>query len=84
MPASSGAAPLDAGVARWFVVLATKDASLGSKGISAFVLDAEQVGVTVEKPEKKLGLRSSKTAMVTLDEKGKPRNAALMCDHHSG
>lgn len=67
----------NAGVARWFVVLATRDTALGPKGISAFVLDAEQTGVTVEKPEKKMGLRSSKTAMVTLDEAEVPAENLL-------
>jgi len=67
----------NAGVARWFVVLATRDASLGPRGISAFVLDAEQPGVNVEKPEKKMGLRSSKTAMVTLDEAEVPAENLL-------
>ena len=58
----------NAGVARRFVVLATGDARLGAKGISAFVLDAEQPGVSVHPPEKKMGLKSSATAMVSLDD----------------
>jgi len=58
----------NAGVARRFVVLATRDATLGAKGVSAFVLDAEQPGVHVHPPEKKMGLRSSKTSMVTLED----------------
>lgn len=57
-----------AGVAETFVVLATRDASLGAKGISAFVLDARQKGVVVHLPERKMGLRSSVTAAVTLED----------------
>ncbi len=58
----------NAGVARYFVVLATRDASLGARGISAFVLDGQQPGVVVHPPERKMGLKSSRTCMVTLDE----------------
>ena len=57
-----------AGVGATFVVLATKDPSLRARGISAFVLDARQPGVIVHAPEKKMGLRSSVTAAVTLED----------------
>jgi len=72
----------NAGVARFYVVLATRDPALGPKGISAFVLDATQAGVTVEKPERKMGLRSSKTAMVTLDEAVVPAENLLGEEGH--
>jgi alkylation response protein AidB-like acyl-CoA dehydrogenase len=58
----------NAGIAKYFVVLATRDRKLGHKGISAFVVDAEQPGFVVDPPEKKMGLRSSVTAGVTLEE----------------
>jgi alkylation response protein AidB-like acyl-CoA dehydrogenase len=58
----------NAGLARTFVVLATRDPREGSRGISAFVLDASQPGVVVHPAEKKMGLRSSVTAAVTLEE----------------
>jgi len=58
----------NAGIAKYFVVLATKDRSLGHRGISAFVLDAQQPGVQVDPPEKKMGLRASVTAGVTLED----------------
>jgi hypothetical protein len=57
----------NASVGRYFVCLATRDPSLGSKGVSAFVLDADQAGVQVGAPERKMGLTSSKTCMVALD-----------------
>lgn len=64
-------------VGRYFVCLATDDPHRGAKGISAFVLDAEQDGVIVARPEEKMGLRSSKTCMVALDGAKVPRSALL-------
>jgi len=64
-------------VGRYFVCLATHDPGLGAKGISAFVLDAEQEGVIFDPPEKKMGLRSSTTCMVTLDGARVPKSALL-------
>ena len=67
----------NAGVGRYFVCLATRDPELGPKGISAFILDAEQDGVVVNRPEEKMGLRSSKTAMVGLEGARVPKDAML-------
>ncbi len=64
-------------VGRYFVCLATRDPTLGSKGISAFILDAEQDGVVFAKPEEKMGLRSSKTCMVALENAVVPKTAML-------
>jgi len=64
-------------VGRFFVCLATRDPGLGSKGITAFILDADQEGVIFDRPEEKMGLRSSKTCMVTLDGAMVPRSALL-------
>jgi butyryl-CoA dehydrogenase len=58
----------NAGIGAFFVVLATRDTALGAKGISAFVLDARQPGVLVQPREKKMGLRSSVTAAVMLED----------------
>jgi alkylation response protein AidB-like acyl-CoA dehydrogenase len=55
-------------VGRFFICLATRDPALGPKGISSFILDARQDGVVFDPPEAKMGLRSSKTCMVTLSE----------------
>lgn len=57
----------NAGVGRTFVVLATRDPALGPRGISAFVLDAAQPGVVIHPPERKMGLRSSRTSAVSLE-----------------
>jgi len=67
----------NAGVARYFVCFATRDPGLGPRGISAFILDAEQEGVVVNRPEDKMGLRSSRTAMVSLEGARVPRDALL-------
>jgi alkylation response protein AidB-like acyl-CoA dehydrogenase len=56
------------GVGRYFVIMARTDPDKGKKGISAFILDADQPGVIMGRPEEKMGLRSSKTVMVTLEE----------------
>jgi alkylation response protein AidB-like acyl-CoA dehydrogenase len=58
----------NAGIGATFVVLATRDRSQGARGISAFVLDARQPGVVVQPREKKMGLRSSVTAAVMLED----------------
>ncbi len=50
-----------------FVVFATTDPALGYKGISAFVVDKRDTpGLTVQKPENKLGIRASSTCEVSL------------------
>ena len=56
------------GVGRYFVIMARTDPDKGKKGISAFILDADQPGVIMGRPEEKMGLRSSKTVMVALEE----------------
>ena len=56
------------GVARYFVTMARTDPDKGKKGISAFILDADQPGVVMGRPEEKMGLRSSKTVMVALED----------------
>jgi alkylation response protein AidB-like acyl-CoA dehydrogenase len=67
----------NAGVGRYFVCFATKAPGLGTHGISAFILDADQEGVVVAPPEEKMGLRSSKTAMVSLEGARIPKDALL-------
>jgi len=56
------------GVGKYFVTMAITHPEKGKKGISAFVLDADQAGVVMAKPEEKMGLRSSKTVMVALED----------------
>jgi alkylation response protein AidB-like acyl-CoA dehydrogenase len=56
------------GVGKYFVTMAVSHPEKGKKGISAFVLDAQQPGVKAAKPEDKMGLRSSNTVMVSLED----------------
>ncbi len=58
----------NAGVGKYFVLLASTNPEAGHKGISAFIVDAESDGFIVDKPEDKMGMRSSKTCMVTLED----------------
>jgi alkylation response protein AidB-like acyl-CoA dehydrogenase len=55
----------NAGVARWFVVMA-RTGEEGYRGISAFVVPGDAPGLAVGAPEEKLGLRASVTAALTL------------------
>ena len=65
------------GVGRYFVIMARTDPDKGKRGISAFILDAHQPGVLMGRPEAKMGLRSSKTVMVTLEDAFVPDDAIL-------
>ena len=55
---------IEAGV---FLVFANANPSLKHKGITAFMVDANTEGIVVGKPEKKLGLRASRTCPVVFD-----------------
>jgi len=49
------------------VVFATMDKKAGVKGVCAFIVERKYPGVSVGKKEKKLGIRSSDTAMLNFD-----------------
>jgi butyryl-CoA dehydrogenase len=57
----------NAGVARWYLVMAMTDASAGTRGITAFLVSADDSGVRPGPPEQKMGLRASKTASLFLE-----------------
>ncbi|WP_306589526.1 acyl-CoA dehydrogenase family protein [Geothrix sp. 21YS21S-4] len=65
------------GVGRYFITMARTDPDQGKRGISAFILDADQPGVVMGRPEDKMGLRSSKTVMVALEDAFVPEDALL-------
>jgi alkylation response protein AidB-like acyl-CoA dehydrogenase len=65
------------GVGRYFITMARTAPEGDKRGISAFILDAHQPGVIMGKPESKMGLRSSKTVMVTLEDAFVPADALL-------
>ncbi len=50
-----------------YTVFATKDPALGSKGISAFLVERGFRGLSVGKKEQKLGIRASSTVQIHLE-----------------
>jgi acyl-CoA dehydrogenase len=54
--------------ASWYTVYAKTDPDAGHRGISAFVVDRDSGGVSVDKKEDKLGQRASDTALISFDE----------------
>jgi butyryl-CoA dehydrogenase len=58
----------NAGVGKWFVAMAMTAPEKGTRGITAFLVDAESPGFRVGAQEDKMGLRASKTAMVYLED----------------
>ncbi len=63
--------------ARWFVIFATEDPALRHKGIGAFLVDREAVGLEIGKHEDKLGQRASDTCTVTLTDVKVPASQML-------
>lgn len=57
----------NAGVSEFYTVLASTDPSKGAKGISAFIVEKSDVGVSFGAHEKKMGLRGSPTREVYFD-----------------
>ncbi|MFI5627626.1 acyl-CoA dehydrogenase family protein [Nocardioides sp. NPDC051685] len=57
----------NAGVSEYYTVLAVTDPSMRSKGISAFVVEKSDEGVSFGAPEKKLGIKGSPTREVYFD-----------------
>jgi alkylation response protein AidB-like acyl-CoA dehydrogenase len=57
----------NAGVSEFYTVFASTDASARSRGISAFVVEKSDEGVSFGAPEKKLGIKGSPTREVYFD-----------------
>ncbi|MFK4120088.1 acyl-CoA dehydrogenase family protein [Streptomyces longwoodensis] len=57
----------NAGVAEYYTVMAVTDPEKRSRGISAFVVEKSDKGVSFGAPEKKLGIKGSPTREVYLD-----------------
>ena len=51
-----------------FVVFASTDRSKGVKGLSAFIVERSRAGISVDKHENKMGIRSSDTASVVFED----------------
>lgn len=54
-------------LADWAVVYAKTDMSMGTRGISAFIIDMKQEGVSCGKPEKKMGVVGCATSDIILE-----------------
>jgi alkylation response protein AidB-like acyl-CoA dehydrogenase len=57
----------NAGVSDYYTVMAVTDPDAGSRGISAFVVEKADEGVSFGAPEKKMGIKGSPTREVYLD-----------------
>jgi alkylation response protein AidB-like acyl-CoA dehydrogenase len=57
----------NAGVSQYYTVMAVTDPGRGAHGISAFVVEKTDPGVSFGPPEKKLGIKGSPTRTVILD-----------------
>jgi len=57
----------NAGFSEFYTVLAQTDATLGAKGITAFIVEKSDVGISFGAHEKKMGFRGSPTCEVYFD-----------------
>ena len=62
----------NAGVSQYYTVMAVTGPGQGARGISAFVVDKDDPGVSFGPPEKKLGIKGSPTRTVILENAGIP------------
>ncbi|KJH44713.1 putative butyryl-CoA dehydrogenase [Dictyocaulus viviparus] len=67
----------NAGHASFFLVFANADTSKGYKGITCFLVDRNEKGVSVEKKEDKLGIRASSTCPVYFEDVRVPKSSIL-------
>jgi alkylation response protein AidB-like acyl-CoA dehydrogenase len=71
------------GVADRYLVMA-RTSGEGAEGISAFIIDADQPGMTVSPPESKMGLWSSPTAQLVFDDAPVPVDRLLGGEEGAG
>jgi alkylation response protein AidB-like acyl-CoA dehydrogenase len=57
----------NAGVSRYYTVMAVTDPEAGSRGISAFVVHGDDEGFSLGAPEKKMGIKGSPTRELYFD-----------------
>ena len=67
----------NSGVADYYIILAMTDPELGTKGISAFLLDKDTEGLAVGKFEEKMGCRGSATCELAFNNIKLPKEALL-------
>ena len=73
----------NAGVSDFYTVFAKTDPDAGSRGISAFVVEADRPGFSVAKLESKMGMRGSPTGEIRFDDVRIPAEN-LIGDEHRG
>jgi alkylation response protein AidB-like acyl-CoA dehydrogenase len=67
----------NAGVSEYYTVMAVTDPEKRSRGISAFVVEKSDGGVSFGAPEKKLGIKGSPTREVYFDNVGIPADRMI-------
>ncbi len=67
----------NAGYAHVYVIMAMTDKSLGTKGISAFIVEKDTPGFSIGKKEKKLGIRGSATCELIFENCRIPKDNLL-------
>lgn len=67
----------NAGYANVYVILAMTDKSLGTRGISAFIVESETPGFSIGKKEKKLGIKGSATCELIFENCEIPKENLL-------
>lgn len=67
----------NAGAADVFIVFAMTNKELGTKGISAFILERNMSGFSISKPENKMGLRASSTCELVFEDVKVPKENLL-------
>ncbi len=58
----------NAGVSEYYTVMAVTDPAAGPRGISAFVVESSDPGISFGEPEKKMGIKGSPTREVYFDD----------------
>ncbi|MDR1113042.1 MAG: acyl-CoA dehydrogenase [Bacteroidales bacterium] len=67
----------NAGYAHVYIVMAMTDKSLGTKGISAFIVEKGMPGFSIGKKEKKMGIRGSSTCELIFENCEVPKENLL-------
>lgn len=70
--------------ATYFIVMANVDPDKGYKGITPFIVERSNPGISVSTPEDKVGMKASSTCEVVFDNCRVPRSAVLGGDSNIG
>ena len=67
----------NAGYADLYIIIAMTDSSKGTRGMSAFIVEAEREGFSIGKKEKKMGIRGSSTCELVFENVRVPKENML-------